>query len=227
MGAWCGRQGDGLHKNPNVWVQLWGLHTYCRTKQMGHKIGEHMGPIFDADVFEIQGRGPSVKVLMELDCNSALIQGDMVIKRENRGEDEEGDESFGSWMKVGQLGRREVLKGGELKLLNVNDALSGVLPDGTTTIDNVEKKDGVDGTITGVLQESTNALITSQKGSKRWTRLKDDSRDSGKKENDVTDLGEMKKKTSMDINGGCAVVNAVVFMAIQTHNKAFHVGIDE
>ncbi|KAJ1440637.1 Zinc finger, CCHC-type, partial [Sesbania bispinosa] len=45
------------------------------TKKMGWKIGESMGRVIDAIIFEILGKGNFVKVLVEIDINNPLLMG--------------------------------------------------------------------------------------------------------------------------------------------------------
>ncbi|KAJ1403686.1 Zinc knuckle CX2CX4HX4C [Sesbania bispinosa] len=71
------------HLNPNdmdfrniqVWVQLWGLPIHCRTRQMGRRIGACMGTVSDADIYEIQGMGSYVRILVEIDVSKPLLPG--------------------------------------------------------------------------------------------------------------------------------------------------------
>ncbi|KAJ1395095.1 Zinc knuckle CX2CX4HX4C [Sesbania bispinosa] len=62
-------------KRVPIWIQLWGLPLHCRSKKMGIKIGECMGPVNDANLYEIQGRGSFVKVHVHLDIDKPLLHG--------------------------------------------------------------------------------------------------------------------------------------------------------
>ncbi|KAJ1376678.1 Zinc knuckle CX2CX4HX4C [Sesbania bispinosa] len=66
-----------------VWIQIWGLPLHCRTKKMGIKIGKSFGPVLDADVFEIQGRGSFVKVQVQLVIDKPLLHGINVGSRKD------------------------------------------------------------------------------------------------------------------------------------------------
>ncbi|KAJ1380911.1 Zinc knuckle CX2CX4HX4C [Sesbania bispinosa] len=62
-------------KTVPAWIQIWGLPLHCRIKKMGLKNGECMGPINDADIYEIQGRGSFVKVQVQIDIDKPLMNG--------------------------------------------------------------------------------------------------------------------------------------------------------
>ncbi|KAJ1418141.1 Zinc knuckle CX2CX4HX4C [Sesbania bispinosa] len=58
-----------------IWLQIWGLPVHCRTKQIRCRLGVCMGTVMEADVFEIQGRGSYIRVLIEIEVSKPLLPG--------------------------------------------------------------------------------------------------------------------------------------------------------
>ncbi|XP_020999683.1 uncharacterized protein LOC110281626 [Arachis duranensis] len=58
-----------------IWIQLWGLPEYCKTKELGKKIGDSMGEVLEVGLFLMRGRETRiVKVRVDLDVTKKLQQ---------------------------------------------------------------------------------------------------------------------------------------------------------
>lgn len=51
-----------------IWIQLWGLPTQCRTKQMGIKIGSSIGTVLASELYEY----PNKKLIIKIKVNLAI-----------------------------------------------------------------------------------------------------------------------------------------------------------
>ena len=56
-----------------VWVQLWGLPEYCKTADLGEKIGNKLGKTLETAMFNVRGKEARImKVRVELDASKVL-----------------------------------------------------------------------------------------------------------------------------------------------------------
>ena len=67
-----------------IWVQIWGLLINGKTFQMGMTLGEVIGEVLEASVYEIPDKTEITKVRINLKINSPIMLG-MYIGRKNNG----------------------------------------------------------------------------------------------------------------------------------------------
>ena len=60
----------------DIWIQIWGLSTHCRTPLMGRKIGLCLGVVKEVAVYDMGvGNGTVLKVLVRVNINKPLRKG--------------------------------------------------------------------------------------------------------------------------------------------------------
>ncbi|WJX23649.1 hypothetical protein P8452_12846 [Trifolium repens] len=58
-----------------VWIQLWGLPTHCKTKQMGESIGALMGNVEASEFYEYPGKKVIIKIKVSLNVYKPITSG--------------------------------------------------------------------------------------------------------------------------------------------------------
>ncbi|XP_045802425.1 uncharacterized protein LOC123896011 [Trifolium pratense] len=58
-----------------VWIQLWGLPTHCKTKQMGASIGELIGKVEASEFYEYPGKKIIIKIKVAININNPITSG--------------------------------------------------------------------------------------------------------------------------------------------------------
>jgi hypothetical protein len=58
-----------------VWIQLWGLPTHCKTKQMGVSIGSLMGEVEAAEYYEYPGKKVIIRIKVAIDVHKPITSG--------------------------------------------------------------------------------------------------------------------------------------------------------
>jgi hypothetical protein len=61
-----------------TWVQLWGLPPHCKTKQMGRSIGELLGKVDSAEVYEYPGKKLIIKIKVALNVHQPISAGILI-----------------------------------------------------------------------------------------------------------------------------------------------------
>ncbi|MED6182568.1 hypothetical protein PIB30_029701 [Stylosanthes scabra] len=68
-----------------MWIQLWNLPDFCKTKEAATKIGEKMGSIIDVDLFEMRPRDLKImKIRVKVDVTSTLRQSIRIASPEKK-----------------------------------------------------------------------------------------------------------------------------------------------
>ncbi|MED6158789.1 hypothetical protein PIB30_035993 [Stylosanthes scabra] len=58
-----------------MWIQLWEMPDFCKTKEAATKIGEKMGSVIDVDLFDMKPNNSQImKVRVEVDISTTLRQ---------------------------------------------------------------------------------------------------------------------------------------------------------
>ncbi|KAK2424372.1 nucleic acid binding / zinc ion binding protein [Trifolium repens] len=58
-----------------IWIQLWGLHPHCKTKQMGESIGALMGKVEAAEYYEYPGKKVIIKIKVAINIHNPILSG--------------------------------------------------------------------------------------------------------------------------------------------------------
>jgi hypothetical protein len=58
-----------------IWIQLWGLPTHCKTKQMGENIGALLGKVEASEFYEYPGKKIIVKIRVALNIHNPITSG--------------------------------------------------------------------------------------------------------------------------------------------------------
>jgi hypothetical protein len=58
-----------------VWIQLWGLPTHCKTKQMGESIGALIGKVEASELYEYPGKQLIVKINVAINTKNHILSG--------------------------------------------------------------------------------------------------------------------------------------------------------
>jgi hypothetical protein len=61
-----------------VWIQLWGLPPHCKTKQLGINIGELLGNVEVADLYEYPGKKVIVKIKVFINVHQPISTGILI-----------------------------------------------------------------------------------------------------------------------------------------------------
>ncbi|MCH81857.1 zinc CCHC-type-like protein [Trifolium medium] len=61
-----------------VWIQLWGLPPHCKTKQMGHNIGELLGKVEASELYEYPGKKRIVKIKVAIKVYQPIASGILI-----------------------------------------------------------------------------------------------------------------------------------------------------
>ena len=56
-----------------VWIQIWGLPEYCKTKELGEKIGRRIGEVREVEFFNVRGKESRIlKIKVDLNATKVL-----------------------------------------------------------------------------------------------------------------------------------------------------------
>jgi hypothetical protein len=58
-----------------IWIQLWGLPTHCKTKQMGESLGSLIGSVEASEFYEYPGKKMIIKIKVSLNVNKPITSG--------------------------------------------------------------------------------------------------------------------------------------------------------
>ncbi|KAK2444933.1 hypothetical protein QL285_015923 [Trifolium repens] len=63
-----------FHKVP-IWIQLWGLPLHCKTIAMGKHLGEQLGLVEDAALYDFLDKARIIKIRVQIDTNQPVRPG--------------------------------------------------------------------------------------------------------------------------------------------------------
>jgi hypothetical protein len=58
-----------------IWVQLWGLPTHCKTKEMGESLGSLLGSVEASEFYEYPGKKMIIKIKVSLNVHKPITPG--------------------------------------------------------------------------------------------------------------------------------------------------------
>jgi hypothetical protein len=61
-----------------VWIQMWGLPTHCKTKEMGESLGNLLGAVESADLYEYPGKKVIIKVRVAINVYQPIQTGILI-----------------------------------------------------------------------------------------------------------------------------------------------------
>jgi hypothetical protein len=61
-----------------IWIQLWGLPPHCKTKQMGRSIGELLGKVETAEMYEYPDKKMIIKVKVAINVHQPISAGILI-----------------------------------------------------------------------------------------------------------------------------------------------------
>jgi hypothetical protein len=61
-----------------VWIQLWGLPPHCKTKKMGENIGNLLGQVEAAEVYEYPGKKRIIKIKVAINISQPIQTGILI-----------------------------------------------------------------------------------------------------------------------------------------------------
>jgi hypothetical protein len=61
-----------------VWIQMWGLPTHCKTKDMGESLGKLLGKVESADLYEYPKKKVIIKVRVAINVSQPIQSGILI-----------------------------------------------------------------------------------------------------------------------------------------------------